>query len=145
MKKNLYLLIVCLAVFACDKDNDVTPPTKTQLLTDGSRKGWNIHSTSDDDLCPTSVDNTYFFSADGKFEFDRGTNVETQDCSDIINVVGTWSFKENETKLIVLAEGPTAGPAFDEPFQLMDVTITSLTESELVVTNNTEVAVLRKK
>ncbi|HEY0741008.1 MAG TPA: lipocalin family protein [Chryseosolibacter sp.] len=138
-------MIACIIMFACEKQNDVTPPTKTQLLTGGSTKAWKLQSSIPEDLCPTNIDNTYFFSADGTFEFDRGTNVESENCSDIINVFGTWSFKNNEATLIVIALGPTGQPASNEPLELINATISSLSEEELVLTDGMDKAVFRKK
>jgi hypothetical protein len=119
MKRSpLLIASMMLVAIACSKDED-KPVSKKELLTNNSSKSWNITDETPADLEPGcgpssdgAKDNTWTFYADGKFTFDHGTVVEESEssCSDFINITGTWSFTDNESKLLIVAEKDTDNP-----------------------------------
>lgn len=135
MKKLIYPFLVIFMI-ACSDDES---PSKLQLLTNGSSKGWvKTHVAADYEDCGASQadrikDNTWAFFADGKFMFDGGTNRESGDCSDIRNTTGTWEFLEDETLLKVFAAYDTDEPEHEINMTLFVGTIKILTETTLVI------------
>jgi hypothetical protein len=132
MKRVLFSLLILVVVFAC-KDDEKEEKTKTQLLTNGSSKAWNITDESpldEDPNCrPTAeyiLDNSWTFYADGKFTYDHGTVTDSESCGDLINFFGTWTLTNNESVFTIEA---------DESFSPLVITGTlkSLTETSFVV------------
>jgi hypothetical protein len=134
--KKLLIPVLFISLLACDDDES---PSKLQLLTNGSSKGWVMaNSEEHDEECgsPQSdrvKDNTWTFFADGKFMFDHGTITDSGDCSDIRNTTGTWEFLENETMLKVFAAYDTDDPEHEINMTLFTGTIKTLTETTLVI------------
>jgi hypothetical protein len=113
MKTISLLAILSVVLISCKEDEPVkpVPKTKTELLTNGSSKDWNITDEDpmdDDPLCRPSADyakdNTWSFSSDGAFNFDRGSITANESCGDIINLFGSWQFTNNETRLVLTAD-----------------------------------------
>ena len=132
MVGKIFAFALLFAAIGCRND-DLDIKTKTQLLTGGSSRSWNITEESPEDedpLCRPSADyakdNTWTFSADGNFSFDHGAIVGNESCSDIISFTGTWEFTENESKIVVTAD-PDIGS-----FQLSG-TITALHDEHFII------------
>ena len=140
MTKKILIISLILFLSACDKDKDnETPiPSKTELLTAGSQKDWYIFSSTPESPCPSSVDDTWTFFADGQFEFDHGTVTEDEgeECGDFVNLEGTWEFSSDEKNITIVAlraKGSTED--FDTPVTIGSGVITELTEGRMVVTS----------
>jgi hypothetical protein len=140
MKKITLLLLTVLVFNSCEKDKD-EPPTKLQLLTNGSSKDWNISSELPEDpdedcraSSPRSMDNTWTFKSNGEFFFDHGTIVDGTSCSDFRNLTGNWAFRENESKLLITLRFDTDDPdvTFDND-TLGYATIKTLTGSSMLL------------
>jgi hypothetical protein len=134
--KKLIIPFLFVLMIACDDDES---PSKLQLLTNGSSKGWvQTASMSSDEECggPQAdriKDNTWTLFADGKFTFDGGTIRDSGDCGDIRNTTGTWEFLEDETVLKVFAAYDTDDPEHEINMTLFIGTIKTLTETTLVI------------
>lgn len=145
MKKILSVLLICVVVVACNKDDE--SPSKTNLLTGGTQKGWYVYSITpdEDEDCTSGDDDTYTFFADGKFQYNHGAIVEAGDCSDLANFDGTWAFTNSEGKIVITAVKETGGDTFDEPLEIANATITSISADKLVLTQGVTSIELRKK
>lgn len=146
MKKSIVLIFALALFFSCDKEKEEPVISKTDLLTGGSQKTWYMHSASPaDELCSSQSDNTYIFFADGSFEYDHGTVTMGTDndseCGDLVNLEGTWEFKENETAIVIVGrrvKGETEDMA--EPLTLFDVKIDELAIGRLVLVDRNDPA-----
>lgn len=146
MRKLTYVLAaLTLLVFSC-KDDKESGPSNTDLLTNGSSKSWNVTSESPEDSeegCrPSSErvkDNTWIFNSDGTFTFDHGTITESGTCGDFVNLSGTWTFKNSEKGLVLIAlKNTSTGEIFDDPEPLFDAEIAKLTKDELTLKDPTD-------
>jgi hypothetical protein len=110
----------------------ITPPTKTQFLTNGTSATWYITSTPS---CESQRDDKWIFYANGIFEYDHGSIVEDnkEGCSDMVNAVGTWNFSNKETTLRVNTAYEKENPANKIAAVVLNATIVSLNQSELVL------------
>jgi hypothetical protein len=138
MKK---LLIFILFAFLTACDDEEKTPSKTELLTNGSSKSWNLTASSDTETdCPPdserSKDNTWTFHADGNFTYDHGEITESETCGDLKNITGTWSFQEDETKLKIFAHHNTDDP--DDVFndELFTHPLVEITDSKFILNIN---------
>lgn len=146
--KKLLIPVVLVCLFACNDDDEST--SKLQLLTNGSSKSWVLSSAAADNDCgepqeDRMKDNSWIFFADGKFMFDGGEVTEAGECSDMINVTGTWKFLENETVLDVYAAFATEEPEYDVDMSMFTGKIKTLTETTLVIEVDGEEGVFTAK
>jgi hypothetical protein len=147
MIKSFSILACAAIVIACHDDDKVS---KTQLLTDGTSKSWNITATSpepDEESCRPDADhardNAWTFSNDGSFVYDHGTLTEGEVCSDARNLTGLWKFTENEANLLitVLYETGNPGNTFDGD-TLVLAKIEAITAEILMLNIDDEIATL---
>lgn len=127
MKNRYTLLLSILALItlfsSCKKEDS---KSKTELLTAGAWKikaNYGIVGSTKTDLMLTmeacEKDNTFTFKTDNTVVYDEGATKCDDDDAQTDN--GTWSFTENETKLVIDGESAT---------------ILSLTGSELKVSTS---------
>ena len=136
MKKNLLILTLLLTILSCEKDErEITPPSKTELLTNGNQKSWFVFSSSPDDACSSSADDSWTFFSDGTFEYDHGDVTEGDDgCGDLINFEGSWTFTNEESDITIVALRATGSTDNMDPLTVVDGSLTVLTEDRLVIT-----------
>lgn len=120
-----FALMALVVVGVSCSDDDDKKRSKTDILTS---KSWSISKaeikseTGTFDISSFYVpdcekDNRITFSRDGKMTMDMGSN----DCDgDETNVIGTWSWKENETVLVITVDS-----------DVVEQKIVELTESAL--------------
>ena len=130
-------LVLSMSVFfgACSKSDSSTPPkTKTQLLTQASWKFSNAKVNGADVsslIQACQKDNILTFSSTGgSGTLDEGPS--KCNSTDPQTTPFTWSFMTNETVLHVSTVFFTGGSS--------DFTIVSLTETELVVSQNINIS-----
>ncbi len=148
--RKILIPVLFLSVFACDDDD---APSKTELLTNNSSKSWNLTAATDDDEedegCSTgserNKDNTWVFYGDGKFIFDQGVVTETETCSDLKNITGTWSFQEGETKLRIFALYNTDDPSDTFNDELFTARLIEITAEKFVLELDGEQATFTPK
>ena len=131
-----------------EQHEEEEPPTKTELLTGGSVKFWNVskQEPEEEDLNPTckttspiAMDNSWRFYANGDFLFDSGEITEdatcdtTGCCGDMRNLTGTWEFLEGESKLFIYTLHDTDDPDYVIDDTLFVTNINSLTAEELIL------------
>ena len=149
--RSLTFALFALVALSCDKDDE--KPSKTQLLTNGSTKSWNVTAESpadeDEDCRPSSAhnaDNSWNFSKDGSFTYDHGTLTEGTQCSDLINLTGNWSFQENGSRLLITISQATDNPSltFDNE-TLLSAEIKSLSATSMTLVMNGQEATYTAK
>lgn len=149
MKKSILILSALFLVFACDKDEKESAPSKTELLTGGSQKSWYIYASTPEDPCGSASDDTWTFFADGSVAYDHGTVTEDQEgqCGDLINFEGTWAFSAEETEITIVALRAAGSTEAMDPFTIGSGAITTLTTDRLVITTdgNSETIEFRKR
>jgi hypothetical protein len=133
MKNSLFTLLILSVVIACDNDKD--SPSKLNLLTAGSQKGWYPYDATGFDLCPSNADDTWIFFADGTFELDNGdiNESEAESCSDLVSLIGEWEFQNGESEIEVEALQEKDDPTNTFSFIILDGNIKTLTEDKLVI------------
>lgn len=136
MKKRTGLALIILAALvtiipACEKDDDnTTPKTKTELITQASWKfssltvaGINANAFVDD----CQKDNTFTFASNGTGIMDEGPT--KCDPADPQTSNFTWAFQANETQLFVSAPLFAGGSS---SFQIQGLTETQLILSQQI-------------
>ena len=128
------LRIFILTVLIISKSN--TPnftSSKTTLLTKGTQKSWRISSITPDESCSSSSDDQWIFFANGSFEFNHGviTDDKTNECSDMVNIIGTWEFANNESKLKINALHEKGNTANAVTMTILDASILVLNDDQL--------------
>jgi len=140
-------LFIAFMITFCSKDNP--KPSKAELLAGNISKSWNITFSSfdrdeSDESCKAvnsfSVDNAWIFKKGGDFEFSNGSiyeiaNCQECNCSDLADLVGTWSLSTQDT-LLITANGRIESNGqitnFDEE-ELAKFKVTSITATEMIV------------
>lgn len=124
----LSLVWIALIPAGCQKDNNVQPLTKTELL---SKSPWILLSASvsgtdvnNNQALACFKDNLITFAANGNFNVNEGTVICTPPTAGNF----TWSFQANETQLVLSA------PLF--PGGSGTFTLTSLNETNLIISQN---------
>lgn len=138
MKRKTILMVLFISLMSCEKEevapqNEDLEPSKTQLLTADTQKSWYIVAASPEEPCGSASDDSWIFKSDGTFEFDHGTVTEDEagECSDFINLTGTWEFTDSETGLKLFAERGKDDPSVELNLTLFDAKITELTDDKL--------------
>ena len=137
MRSIITLAILSFSIFfsACKKDsNKDKPKTNTDLITQATWKFSSASATGFGDISSQvpdcDKDNIYTFVSDGSGNVNESSNV----CSPSSAGAFTWNFTNNETGLHVsTALFPTGSS---------DLTIVSLTETNLVVSQTMTIAPL---
>ncbi len=132
MKKQLISLVTVLVsslflLSSCDKDNNTTPKTKTQLISQGS---WKFSSATINGSDATAMvqacqrDNIIVFAAAGTGNASEGATK----CNggDPDNIPFTWNFANNETTLHISASLFTNGSN--------DAVLELVSETQLIIT-----------
>jgi hypothetical protein len=130
------LLIFILTFFTYSDSEDISNATsKTDLLTSGTQKSWNVSAMTPDERCSSSSDDTWTFFADGTFEFSHGTVTEDKpnNCSDFVNLTGTWTLTNSESTLTVVGSKEKGDAANNFSVTMLKGTISVLDEEKLVV------------
>lgn len=133
-KKLLYFGLILVAL-ACSDDEQ---PSRTELLTGN----WYVTSETPSSVAgcgtgePYVADDTYAFWADGTFTYDHGAITEgTGNCSNFINLEGTWTFHDNESRFLVTIDHSPEYPERDlKGDTLILAKIKSLEAEKLVLT-----------
>ena len=133
MKRQLYFLLACISTVliflpACQKEEDVAPPTKAEII---ARSPWVFQGVtaggsdvSNNAALVCIKDNTITFTTSGGYSVTEGTTV----CSPTTAGTFTWSFQTNETQLVLSAAlFPGGSGTFD---------IITLNDINLVVSQN---------
>lgn len=126
---------------------ETQPATNTLLLAGATQKSWYLYSQSPEGAVASctaasalSQDNNWIFFANGTMEFDHGTitedaNCQQEDCCmDMINFMGTWTFANGETTLVVNVLHEKNNPSNALNSLLFNATITQLTASSFILT-----------
>lgn len=96
MKKVFFttFILVCSVVFVSCKKETETPPTKTELLTDGAWTGVKSEYYEDNILIDTELipDDVFDFKSNGTMDYYYESDLEG---------VFNWSFNNNETVIII--------------------------------------------
>jgi hypothetical protein len=136
MKKHLSILFAsALAIIvlfpACDKDDDDTPKTKTELLTTGS---WKLSTATGPGgidvagfIAACIKDNTYTFAAAGTGNMDEAG--AKCDPADPQTSSFTWNFASNET---VLHVSTILLPGGNNDFNVVSISESNLVLSQTV-------------
>jgi hypothetical protein len=108
------------------------------FLASDTKKDWQlVRSTPEPELNSCKplgsvlYDNTWTFFADGSFEFDHGAITQDPDCmeegccTDLVNIIGSWSFTENGTmiKVMFLHEKDNPSNTLNEEFFSAEIDI----------------------
>lgn len=139
MKKNLLFIFALTLFFACDKEKEDPAVSKTDLLSGGSQKTWYIYAALPDDRCASATDDSWIFSSNGTFEFNHGAIIEDEvnECSDFVNIEGTWKFENNEATLTIIALKEKGSTEDIGTLTLVQGEISVLTNERLVITYST--------
>lgn len=154
-RKPLTLLLAVILLTGCSDKDEEKSKTPAEYLTGSGSKSWNFIEVTPDDEDPGCAvdaafmrDNKLTFFANGDYEFDNGTvtnhDCEECECSDLLNLYGTWSFPTTST-LKVMAEGLLVDgerEPSDDTEVLLNATIVKLTDTELVISENGSTAKL---
>ena len=134
MNKLILATVLCFTTLfftSCDKNDDPAPPpppTKTELITKSSWKFSTAFAGSTDVSSAPQLacfkDNIITFSANLTGSINEGTNI----CSPTTAGSFTWNFASSETLLHISTVLITGGSN--------DFTLVSLTETQLVVSQN---------
>jgi hypothetical protein len=110
------------------------------LLTGKSAKLWTLHASTAATDCPVTnrihSDNTYTFYSNGTFEFDHGAitedpNCKENCCSDMVNLIGTWKFRNGKKGIRVWSTGERGNDGNKFNLVLFDAIIEVLDEQTL--------------
>lgn len=122
------------------------------FLASDTKKDWQlIKSTPETELNSCKplgsvlYDNAWTFFADGSFEFDHGNVTEDSDCmeegccTDLVNIIGSWSFTENGPmiKVMFLHEKDNPSNTLNEEF--FSAEIDKLDENTLQISSTDKI------
>lgn len=138
----IYLWGLSIIFTNADKIN----PSPITFLTNGTQKTWYLAAeTPEEDMpsckasSPQSMDNTYTFYADGRFEFDNGEITEDSDCmdegccSDLVSFTGTWEFNNGGKSIKIFALHKKGDPAYVLNEILFEADVELLEEDKLII------------
>jgi len=114
--------------------------TRNDLLTDGVVKSWSLFSQMPTGNCSSiTADNTYTFHSNGTFTFDHGALTRNASCtgenccSDMVNIIGTWRFSEDEQTISIKGLRDADDPSNTFNVTLFEGTIGQLDENVLKI------------
>lgn len=114
--------------------------TRTAVLTDGAAKSWSLYSQTPAGNCSSiTMDNSYTFHSDGTFTFDHGAVIRNSSCvgesccSDMVNIIGTWRFSEDEQTISIKGLRDADDPSNAFNVTLFEGTIAQLDENVLKI------------
>jgi hypothetical protein len=135
MKKVNLLAIMLSALFCCSKENEPALVSKKELLSGTSQRSWYMYAMTPDERCGSAFDDTWTFFSTGEFEYDHGTVLDDQvkRCGDFVNLIGSWEFQNNETRLKVTALQEKNNPSNTFEFLILFGTIHQIDADKFVI------------